>query len=63
MDLDGDVDAQDLTMLARHVAGIEQVASQALGNADVNNDGDIDANDLTMHARYIAGIITDWEQE
>ena len=63
LDLDGDVDAQDLTMLARHVAGIEQVASQALGNADVNNDGDIDANDLTMHARYIAGIITDWEQE
>ena len=63
LDLDGDVDAQDLTILARHVAGIEQVTGQALSNADVDNDGDIDANDLTMHARYVAGIITDWEQE
>ena len=64
LDLDGDVDAQDLTILARHVAGIERLASaNALSNADVNGDGSIDASDLTMHARYVAGIITDWEQE
>ena len=64
LDLDGDVDAQDLTILARHVAGIERLASaNALSNADVNGDGSIDASDLTMHARYVAGIITDWDQE
>lgn len=61
IDLDGDVDAKDLTMLARHVAGIEMlVHAVALTNADVNCDGTVDANDLTMHARYVAGIITSW---
>ena len=62
LDLDGNVDAEDLTLLARHVAGIELLAdTTALANADVNGDGSIDANDLTVHARFVAGIITDWE--
>lgn len=64
LDLNGDVDAQDLTILARHVAGIERLASaNTLSNADVNGDGSIDASDLTMHARYVAGIITSWQEE
>ena len=64
LDLDGDVDAEDLTILARHVAGIEILTdTTALANADVNGDGSIDANDLTMHARYVAGIITAWSDE
>lgn len=62
LDLDGDVDAEDLTILARHVAGIEVLTdTTALANADVNGDGSIDANDLTMHARFVAGIINEWE--
>jgi len=64
LDLDGDVDAEDLTILARHVAGIELLTDAArLVDADVNKDGDIDAEDLTKHARYVAEIITDWDQE
>ena len=60
LDLDGDVDSADLTLLARHVGRIEYLTGNALANADVDSDGDISSNDLTMHARYIAGIITEW---
>ncbi len=63
LDLDGDVDAYDLTMLARHVGGIESVAGRALVSADIDGDGDVDAYDLTKHARFVGGIITDWTQE
>ena len=63
LDLDGDVDAEDLTILARHVAGIEVLTdATALANADVDGTGEITAEDLTLHARYVAGIITDWKQ-
>lgn len=60
LDLDGDVDSNDLTLLARHVAGIEKQTGQALENADVDGDGDISSEDITVHARYIAGIIKEW---
>lgn len=64
LDLDGDVDAFDLTLLARHVGGIEMLTdAEALKNADVNGDDTIDANDLTKHARFIGGIITDWNED
>lgn len=63
LDLDGDVDAEDLTRLARHVGGIEPAEGQALRNADVDGSGDVDANDLTKHARFVGGIITGWDQE
>ena len=63
LDGDGDVDANDLTALARHVGKIEYVTGQSLKNADVNGDGAVDANDLTKHARYVGKIISDWTQE
>lgn len=64
LDGDGDADAFDLTILARHVGGIEELTDAALlANADVTNDGKINANDLTRHARYVGGIITSWDQE
>ena len=63
LDLDGDVDSDDLTLLARHVARIQSVEGQALKNADVNSDDKVDSDDLTRHARYVARIISDWDQE
>ena len=62
VDLDGDVDADDLTLLARHTSKIELLTGVALANADVDRDGDVDADDLTLHARYVAKIITTWEE-
>ncbi|MBO5976190.1 MAG: BspA family leucine-rich repeat surface protein, partial [Oscillospiraceae bacterium] len=63
LDLDGSVNSEDLTLLARHVAGIELLTGIAMNNGDVNGDGMISADDLTKHARYVAGIITNWDQE
>lgn len=60
---DGNVDSDDLTLLARHVGGIELVSGQNLENADVNGDGVVNSDDLTVHARYVGGIIKDWDQE
>ena len=62
LDEDGDVDAYDLTLLARYVGGIDLLTGQALLNADVDGDGDVDAYDLTKHARFVGGIITNWDQ-
>ena len=62
LDLDGDVDSDDLTLLARHVAQIEVLTGIALDNADVNGKDGVNADDLTIHARYVARIITNWEE-
>jgi hypothetical protein len=59
VDLDGDIDARDLTLMARHIAKIELITDPAaLDNADINSDGDISAFDLTKLARHIAKIET-----
>lgn len=61
---DGKVDADDLTLLARHVSGIQAITDDtALANADVNEDGKIDAQDLTLLAQYINGLITKWKED
>ena len=57
VDLDGDVDAKDLTVFARHLAKIEIITDKnALLNADINKDGNISAEDLTKLARHLAKI-------
>ena len=61
-DLDGDLDADDLTAFARHVAGIESVPESALRYVDLDGSGEVDADDITTLARYIAGIITEWPE-
>lgn len=63
VDLDGDVDAADLTKLARHVSKIETITDpQSLINADVTFEGDVAANDLTKLARYVSHIIDSLEE-
>ncbi|MCD8198398.1 MAG: dockerin type I repeat-containing protein [Lachnospiraceae bacterium] len=60
-DLNGDdeVDAGDLTILARHVGKVETIEDEAyLANADVTGDGDVDASDLTKLAQYVGKIIS-----
>ena len=56
---DNEVDAKDLTALARHVAKIEHITEpELLQNADVDGSGDISAADLTKLARFVAKIDT-----
>ena len=57
VNLDGEIDAKDLTLLARHVAKIEYITDpQALVNADINKDSGISSEDLTKLARHVAKI-------
>ncbi len=56
---DGEVDASDLTILARHVGKVEYITDEtALANADVTGDGNVDASDLTKLAQYVGKIIS-----
>ncbi|MCC8091352.1 MAG: leucine-rich repeat protein, partial [Oscillospiraceae bacterium] len=56
---DGEVDASDLTILARHVGKVEYITDEtALANADVTGDGVVDAKDLTILAQYVGKIIS-----
>ena len=58
VNLDGEVNADDLTALARHVAKIEILEdSYALLCSDVDDNGTQSADDLTKLARYVAKII------
>lgn len=57
VNLDGKVDSDDLTMLARHVGGIEEfVDAMSLANGDTNKDSRVDSDDLTQLARHVGGI-------
>ena len=57
-DGDGTVDAKDLTILAKHLAKIENITNSVqLFNSDTTKDNDISAEDLTQLAKYVARII------
>ena len=56
VDLDGDVDAYDLTKLTRYVNGLEDLNQYALNNADVNADGVVDDTDESLLGSFIGGI-------
>ncbi|MCD7852725.1 MAG: dockerin type I domain-containing protein [Oscillospiraceae bacterium] len=56
---DGEVNAGDLTILARHVGKVETMEDETcLANADVTGDGSVDASDLTKLAQYVGKIIS-----
>ncbi len=56
---DGEVNASDLTVLARHVGKVEYITDEtALANADVTGDGEVDASDLKKLAQYVGKIIS-----
>ena len=57
---DGQVNAKDLTRLARHLAKIDPITeTELIGNSDVTHDGKVTSDDMTKLARYVAKIITD----
>lgn len=57
VNLDGVIDAYDLTALARHCAMIELFTdSRALANADIDKSGSVTADDITKLARHVARI-------
>ena len=51
---DGEINAKDVTMLRRHLAGGWGVTVNE-EDADINGDGEVNAKDVTMLRRYLAG--------
>lgn len=57
VDVNGAVEAADLTALAKHVSKVELlVSSSSLSAADVTENGKLGANDLSALARIVASI-------
>lgn len=52
---DGSIDALDLTVLRKHLLGIELLTNEALADLDAN--GGVDALDLSLLRQYLLGII------
>lgn len=62
LDLDGDVDSTDLTLLAKHVGRMEYLSDEwPLKTSDVDGSKMIDSNDLTVLAKYVGKMITEFE--
>ena len=64
LDMDGDVDEDDKTLIARHVGKISTLKTdEQLKRADVDGDGDIDASDMALVAQYVEGMIDTFPAE
>ena len=60
IDLDNDVDMDDLTYFAEHIAKIITITDpQSLANAEVTGDNELTMDDLTKLAEFVAKIIPD----
>ena len=54
IDLDGDVDQDDLDILANHIGEVEYITNaESLKNADLNDDGTIDMNDFVLLSQRV----------
>ncbi len=56
IDGDGDADAEDLTLLARYIAKLDDFTPDQLAAADVDGTPGVDSNDLTRLARHVAKL-------
>jgi hypothetical protein len=53
---DGEVLANDLLLIKKHVLGITALEGESANNADINGDGEVLANDLLVVKKYILGM-------
>jgi hypothetical protein len=56
INLDGEVQANDMLLLKKHLLGINQLEGQAYTNADINGDGEVAANDLLWLKKVVLGM-------
>jgi len=60
---DGRIDVQDVTLVTRHVMGIESLSVSQMEAADVNADGNVDIQDITLITQRTLGMIDDFDDE
>lgn len=58
VDLDGDVQIKDATLIQMYCASFVTFTQQQLLNADVDRDNDVQVKDATLIQMYIAGFIS-----
>jgi len=56
-DVDGNgiTDIQDVTMVQKHLASLEELSEDALKTSDVDGNSVVDIKDVTAIQKYIAG--------
>lgn len=59
VDLDGNVNIKDATLIQKAAAHLVQLNDEARGLADVNADGKVNVLDATTIQKYLSGIIKD----
>ncbi len=56
VNIDGDINNEDLILLARYVVGAEELTDAQFENADMNNDSAATNADVIKLARIIVGL-------
>jgi hypothetical protein len=57
--LDGNILANDLLLVNKHILGIASLTDQAFTNADIDGNGEVLANDLLAIKKYVLGIVVE----
>ena len=60
VNLSGEVDILDATLIQRHLASLEQLTQRQLAASDTNRSGEIDILDATLIQRYLAGLLKEF---
>jgi septal ring-binding cell division protein DamX len=61
INLDGDIMANDLVLMKKHVLNMSALTGQALANADVTGDGEVMADDLLLLKKRVLNIISSFD--
>ena len=63
VDANGAIEAKDVTLFSKYVAGLTTFTDTQIKAADVDGNGSIEAKDATLIAKYVAGLISTFPVE
>ena len=63
VDANGAIEAKDVTLVSKYVAGLTTFTDTQIKAADVDGNGSIEAKDATLIAKYVAGLISTFPVE
>ena len=57
VDLNGEVNVKDATLIQKYAAKSVDLAGQALKNADADENGEVNVRDATTVQKFVAGSV------
>ena len=63
VDANGAIEAKDVTLVSKYVAGLTTFTDTQIKAADVDGNSSIEAKDATLIAKYVAGLISTFPVE